>query len=152
MTVIDKVAGLPSKKGVVICYQPTGSSPPAPEFLIKCHGSGSAPCYTSIKEVDGSVLAELVLPVGDPRFHVGGESPHIIGFSPASALAGKKLTIKGSNLSEVTKVTIGGLSAPIKKAAPTKVTVTVPVGMHGGIVSVISSAGVSASTAVLTVT
>jgi len=152
VTVIDKVSGLPSKKGVVICYQPIGSSPTPAELLVKCHGSGPAPCYKSVKEVDDSVLVKLVLPAGDPRFHIGGETPGVTGFSPTSAVAGKKLTIKGTNLSEVTKVTIGGLSAPIKKAALSKVTVTVPAGSHGGVVSVISSAGVSTSTAVLTVT
>ncbi len=76
----------------------------------------------------------------------------VTGFSPISPKAGKKLTIKGSNLSEVTGVTIGGIPAPIKKAAPTKVIVTVPAGTQGGVVAVTSLAGVVASNSVLTVT
>jgi len=152
VTVIDTVSGLPSKKGVVICYQPGGSSPPAPVFLTKCHGSGPVPCYKSIKEVNGSVVATLLLPAGDPRFHIGGETPQITGVSPSVAAPGKKLTIKGVNLSEVTGVSVGGVPARIKKVAPTKVLAFVPAGTPGGVVTVISLAGVSASAAVLHVT
>jgi len=75
----------------------------------------------------------------------------VTGFSPSSPKAGKKLTIKGANLSEGTGVTIGELPAPIKKTAPTKVIVTVPAATQGGVVAVTSLAGVSTSTAVVTV-
>jgi hypothetical protein len=149
--VTDTVHGLPSKKGVLVCYQPVGPSPPLPVFLAKCHGKGSAPCYKSIKEEDGSVVVTLLLPAGDPRFHVGGSIPAVTGITPASAAPGKKLTISGVNLSEVTSVTIGRVAARVTKTAPTKVTVVVPAGAHG-VVTVTSLAGVAHSAAVFNAT
>ncbi len=67
----------------------------------------------SVKEAAGNVVAKLVLPTGDPRFRVGGEAPLVTSFSPTSAAPGKKVTGTGANLSQVTKVTIGGISARI---------------------------------------
>ena len=149
--VTDTVHGLPSKKGVLVCYQPAGSPPPTPFFLSKCHGKQSAPCFKSIKEEGGSVVVTLLIPSTDPRFHVGGAAPSVTGISPASATPGKKLTISGYDLSEVTGVTIGRVTARISKTAPTKVTVIVPAGAHG-VVTVTSLAGVAHSAAVFTAT
>jgi IPT/TIG domain len=150
VNVSDTVAGLPSKKGVLICYQPVESSP-LPVLLGKCHGRKfSGACVKSVKEEAGSVVAQLLVPAGDPRFHIGGASPEVTSFSPASPRPGKKLTIKGANLSEVTGVTIGGVSARVVKTAPTKVSVITPTQAHGAIV-VTSLAGVTASTAIVTV-
>jgi hypothetical protein len=129
-----------------------GPSPPAAQFLGKCHGHGPGPCYKSVKERNLSVLATLVVPAGDPRFHVGGLVPVIDSLSPASAAPGKKVTIEGVNLSEVTAATIGGVSAHITKAKPTKVTITVPAGAQTGVVHVTSAAGGATSAKVLTVT
>ncbi|HEY5025138.1 MAG TPA: Ig-like domain repeat protein [Acidimicrobiales bacterium] len=144
VAVTDTVHNLPSKKGILICYQPLVANPPAPVFVARCHGAHFvAPCYKSVAEVSGSVVATLELPAGDPRFHIGGETPSVTSYSPASAKAGKKLTIKGANLSEVTGVTIGGVAAHITKTAPTSVKVTVPAGAKGGVVTVSSLAGVA---------
>jgi hypothetical protein len=152
VSVVDTVRGLPSKKGIVICYQPVEASPPPPVFLAKCHGAHFVPpCFKSVKEVAGSVVATLELPPGDPRFHVGGETPQITSIKPTSAAPGKKLSIKGVNLSEVTGVTIGGVVAHIIKAAPTKVSVIVPAGAQSGTIRVSSLAGVSTAAAQLTV-
>jgi hypothetical protein len=107
-------------------------------------------CYKSVTEASGSVLAKLVLPAGDPRFHVGGETPRVTSVSPTSVKAGKKLTIKGVNLSEVTGVTIGGITARILKAAPTSVKVVAPAGAHGTVV-VSSLAGQAVSATGVTV-
>jgi hypothetical protein len=149
--VTDTVAGLPSKKGILICYQPSGPSPPPPVFLKKCHGhKPAAPCYKSISEVGGSVAVKLVLPAGDPRFHIGGAVPVVTSVKPTALVAGKKVTIKGSNLSEVTKVTIGGVAARILKASPGSVHVIAPAGAHGAIL-VSSLAGAARSAAVVTV-
>ena len=112
-------------------------------FLAKCHGAHfAAPCYKSVAEVVGQrAWPQLELPAGDPRFHIGGETPSVTSYSPASPKPGKTLTIKGTNLSEVTGVTIGGVPARITKTAPTSVKVTVPAGAKGGVVVVSSSAG-----------
>ena len=152
VTVTDKVTGLPNKDGVLVCYRPVATSPPAPVLLGACHGKGPAPCAKSFKESDGSVIATLILPAGDPRFHVGGAVPQITGMSPAIAKPGKKLTIIGLNLSEVTGVTIGGIAVRIVKTAPTKVSVVLPTDAKSGVVAVSSLAGASVSTAVLQVT
>jgi hypothetical protein len=142
VAVTDTVHNLPSKKGIVICYQPLEATPPPPVFLAKCHGAHFvAPCYKSVAEVSDSVVAQLELPAGDPRFHIGGETPSVTSYSPATARPGHPLTIKGENLSEVTGVTIGGVSARITKTAPTSVKVTVPAGAQGGVIVVSSSAG-----------
>jgi hypothetical protein len=151
VVVTDTVRNLPSNKGVFVCYQRVEATPPPPTFLAKCHGSGPAPCVKSLKEAAGNVVAKLVLPTGDPRFHVGGETPQVTGFSPTSAAPGKKITVSGVNLSEVTRVTIGGVSAQIKKTAPTKLSFTVPVGATSGVIVVTSQAGGSSSAGVFTV-
>jgi len=147
--VTDTVDGLPSKKGVVICFQSLGDSPPPPSFLKKCHGKAFVgACIKSITESGGNVVAQLELPAGDPRYHIGGETPEVTSVSPTSAKPGKKLTIKGANLSEVTGVTIGGVPANITKAAPTKVSVIVPAGARGGTVVVTSAAGLASGPSV----
>jgi hypothetical protein len=151
VVVTDTVSGLPSKKGVVVCYEPSGPSPEA-AFLSKCHGSKFVgACYKSFKEDAGSVVAVLELPTGDPRYHVGGETPEITSLHPTVARPGKKLTIKGEYLSEVTGVTIGGVPATITKTATTHVSVIVPQGTTGGVVAVSSLAGVVTSAGTVTV-
>lgn len=153
VTVTDIVPGLPSKKGVVICYEPGEGSPASAVILGKCHGkkfTGNA-CISSVEEDAGSVVATVEVPTGDPRFHLGGETPVVTGFSPASPKPGKKLTVKGLNLSEVTSVTIGGVAVRVVKTAPTKVSVIAPAQAHGAIV-VFSQAGSAASVGVVTVT
>ena len=150
--VTDTVAGLPNRKGVLVCYQPSGASPPPPALLEKCHGKKSTgACIKSIVEQSGSAVVELLVPAGDPEYHVGGGTPSISSFSPVSPKPGKKLTIKGANLSEVTGVTIGTTAVTIVKTAPTKVIVTVPSGLKGGIIEVSSVAGEAVSSSAVTV-
>ena len=151
ITVTDKVADLPSKKGVLVCYQPVGAGAPAPELLGKCHGKNAAPCYKSIKEQGGDALVTLHLPPGDPRFHIGGAVPVVTSFKPSPAVPGKKLKISGANLSEVTGVTIGQVRASIEKLSPTHVTVFVPSNARSGVVVVTSGAGAVSSGRALSV-
>jgi hypothetical protein len=75
----------------------------------------------------------------------------VTSVSPTSPKPGKKLTIKGFNLSEVTGVTIGGVAARILKTAPTSVKAVAPAGAHGA-VSVTSLAGRASSATVVSVT
>lgn len=63
--------------------------------------------------------------------------------SPGSP--GNKVTIVGMNLSEVTTVTIGGVSARIQKRAPTKLIVTVLPGATSSTIVVTSLAGGASS-------
>jgi IPT/TIG domain len=157
VTVTDTVRNLPSKKGVLICYQPVEPSPPPATLLPKCHGKHFvAACVKSLTEVKsvtedtGSVVATLMLPAGDPRFHIGGVTPVVTSVRPTAPKAGKKLTIKGANLSEVTAVTVGGVSAKILSRALTSVKVDAPAGAHG-VVVVTSLAGQARSAVVVSV-
>ena len=151
VVVSDTVLNLPSKKGVLICYQPVGPSPPAPTFLAKCQGKKSSiACIKSVKEESGSVVAQLLVPAGDPRFHVGSLAPVVTSVSPTSPKPGKKFTVKGLNLSEVTAVTVGGVTARIIKTAPTKVSAIAPAGAQG-VVHVTSLAGGATSAVVVSV-
>jgi hypothetical protein len=143
VTVTDTVAGLPNKKGISICYQPVTPTAPPPILLKKCHGKTFVgACYKSITEVSGSIVATMLMPVGDPRYHVGGGTPMVTSIHPTAPKPGKKLTIKGADLSEVTAVTIGGVPVTILKTSPNSVSVTVPAGVQGAVV-VSSLAGVA---------
>jgi hypothetical protein len=104
--------------------------------VTNCSGSASTP---------GSLPYEAA--------NAGPGDTVTFALAPAcSTKPGKKLTIKGADLSQVTGVTIGGVTARILKTAPTKVSVTVPAGARSGVVRVTSSAGVSTSSAVVQVT
>ena len=146
--VTDTVMNLPSKKGVVICFQSLGNSPPLPSFLAKCSGTFVSMPATSLWPSRTGAWWPSWSCRRRPRFHIGGETPSMTSYSPSPAKPGKTLTIKGENLSEVTRVTIGGVAVPITKTAPTSVKVIVPVGAQGGVVVVSSSAGAVAGRSV----
>ena len=153
ISVTDTVKGLPSVTGVQVCYQPVGGSPPPPKTLPHCkHNGPKEPCLQSETESKGSVVAKVLLLPGDPRFHVGPEPSVVTSFSPASAAPGKKVTIKGTNLANVTGVTIGQKAAKIDTRAATKLTVTVPTGAQSGAIVVTSQAGVATSKTAFKVT
>ena len=99
-------------KGVKICYQPAIALPPPPVLLKKCSSHVPAPCYRSITEVSGSVVASFTVPSGDPRFWVGSGLLGLKTFSPTSGAPGTTVTIKGTSLGTVTAVAFGGHASP----------------------------------------
>jgi hypothetical protein len=70
-----------------------------------------------------------------------GYAPSVTTFSPASGKPGTVVTIKGSNLSGVTEVTIDGIQATIKKDTSTKVKVTVAKHTKTGVIVVTNQFG-----------
>jgi YVTN family beta-propeller protein len=131
-----------SKKGAKICYQPAVPSPPPPVLLGKCaRGSPVPPCYTSITESGGSVVATFTVPAGDPRFWLGLANMTLKKFTPKSAAPLASVTIKGTNLSQVTAVTFGSTQAEITTTDPTKLVVTVPENAQSGAVRVTGVSG-----------
>lgn len=151
LTVVDVIGKLPSAKGLKVCFQPLGASPPPPAFLKKCGHPAVAPCTKALAEVDGSAVATLLVPANDPRYWVGGGTPGLGAFTPTSGVVGTKVTLKGQRLSEVLSVLFGSTPARIVKETPTAVIVTVPAGATSGHLTVVSTAGQSVSTKSFTV-
>jgi IPT/TIG domain len=151
-TVTETVGDLPSTKGVKVCYAPLIA--PTGTFLSKCHTHVVAPCIQSLKELYGhaGVVATLVVSATDPRFWTGNGSIDATGFSPSHGAPGSTITIKGTNLSGVVGVSIGGSSAHIAKTSAKKLSVTVPSSAQTGLVTVTAASGSVTSPTVFTVT
>jgi hypothetical protein len=136
-------------KGVKVCYQQAIPSPPPPALLKKCSNHIPAPCYVSIAESSGSVMASLKVPAGDPRFWVGDGALGLKSFSPTSGPTGTTVTIKGKALGAVTGVTFGGTQAVGTNlrisSSGTSLTVTVPSNALSGAVQIVGDGGASAS-------
>ncbi|HXQ90786.1 MAG TPA: choice-of-anchor Q domain-containing protein [Acidimicrobiales bacterium] len=152
LTITDTVKQLPSTLGVRVCYQEVVATPPPAVLLGRCAHRPVAPCIKGLREVRGAVAATLVVPPGDPRFHVGGSEPTVRSFSPVSAGPGKTVTISGTNLSEVTQVTFGNASSAILSRSLSTLKVRVPTKATSGPIRVVSSAGAALSTRSFTVT
>jgi hypothetical protein len=100
------------------------------------------------------------VPAGAPTAHFlltasGGEAlspnlfttmPVVTSFAPASGAPGTTVTIRGSNLDDVTDVTIGGVHAPFIVSSGTAVSATVPAGAATGPIVVANRAGSVATT------
>jgi hypothetical protein len=72
--------------------------------------------------------------------------PQVSGFSPAKGAPGTKITVKGNNLTGVTVVKFGGVSATdFTVDSNTRITVTVPQGAHNGVIKVKSDLGSATS-------
>jgi len=99
---------------------------------------------------DGSVT--VVTPLGTAGsaavFHL---APSITAFSPGSAPRGGTVTITGSGLGAVKKVTVGGKRAPIVSESATQIVVTVPARASTGPIAVTSKYGTATGATVLTV-
>ncbi len=76
------------------------------------------------------------------------------GFTPGSGPPGTTITITGTNLQDVTSVTIGGIAATMftSNLAGTQLTVTVPAGAASGTVSVTTPSGTATSVSSFLVT
>jgi hypothetical protein len=140
-------------RGVKICYQPATATAPAPVLLAKCAAQHpTPPCFSSVTETAGAATAVFSVPPGDPRFWVGVATMTLKKFTPKSGAPGKSVTIKGTNLGQVTGVTFGGTAASITSLAPTKLVVTVPGGALTGAVRVTGASGTLTSSVPFTVT
>jgi hypothetical protein len=152
LTVVDVLGEMPSTHGVKICFQPLGATPPPPSFLKKCTHKVGAPCFDSLVEVAGSVVATMQLPPNDPRFWAAGALPVAKKLVPSSGAVGATVSVKGSNFSEVVSVLVGSTPATITSTSASKIKFVVPSGAVSGYVTVVSAAGQSVTTQMLTVT
>jgi DNA-binding beta-propeller fold protein YncE len=72
---------------------------------------------------------------------IQGAPPTITYFSPASGQVGSVVTIKGTNLSDVTKVTFNGVKGTVTKDKATQIKVEVPSGAKTGKILVVTPSG-----------
>ena len=101
-----------------------------------------APCRTAV-----------ILPVNESiTLSVGPQKETMKKFSPKTGAPGTRLTIKGTNLTEVNDVTIGGVEASIVSETAKKLVVTVPPGASTGLITLIGWSGDVTSPSVFTVT
>ena len=150
VTATETVGNEPTKKGVKVCYA-ASSMATSGSFLSKCHATPVAPCTKSLVEDDGSVVVTLLVPATDPRFWSGNGTCGLTSFSPTHGTPGKKITIKGKDLAQVTAVVIGGAQARILSESAKKVTVDVPQGAVTGDITVTADSGDAVSTVAFTV-
>jgi hypothetical protein len=71
--------------------------------------------------------------------------PSIESFSPVSAEEGEEVTINGTHLSQISKVTFNGTEAPIKTKTDVAITVDVPEGASTGKIQLTYPKGILAS-------
>jgi hypothetical protein len=142
----------PKKKGVKVCYG-ASSDATTGTFLGHCSShTAHPPCIESLVDHDDTVVATLLVPAVDPRFWAGTGALDLTSFSPTHGAPGKKVTIKGKDLSQVTGVVIGGAQARILSRSASKVVATVPQGAVTGPISVTADSGVVLSELPFTVT
>jgi hypothetical protein len=142
LTVSDTVVGDSTVKGFKVCYQSfvgtfrdSRGAQTVVGFLHKCKGTTyPAPCIESATESGGSVVTDLLVPPGDPRFHAGGTTPLVTSVTPGSGAPEAKVTIKGAFLKGAT-VRVG--SVPVTaKASGSKISFTLPTQIPLGLVPI----------------
>jgi hypothetical protein len=144
LTITETMAGLPTTKGVQVCFLKKGAT--TPTLLKTCNKTAPVPpCVVSLVKQGTGVKATFLAPPQDPRFYVGGPLITFTGFSPAHGPIGSPLTITGTNLLQVTAIIVGGVLAPAKSATATKLVVTVPRGARSGYVSLVCDSSVLVS-------
>jgi hypothetical protein len=85
-------------------------------------------------------------------FTVVAPAPTVRGVRPAHGRVGRRVTIRGTNLSGATAVMFRGTSASITSDTATQITTKVPVGARSGTIRVTTPGGTAVSTTVFKVT
>lgn len=150
LTVTQVVHGLPSTAGVKVCYQTKVGSRSV--FLKRCGTQKIAPCLVSRVENNGSVTVTFLAPAKDPKWRIGAAYVLFNSFSPTSGARLSKVTIKGTNLTPVTHVIIGGATATITSHSATQIVARVPQNAQTGLITLTGDSGSIASTTVFKVT
>lgn len=94
--------------------------------------------------VTAALVAALTLIVAGAAFAMTTK-PTIASFSPASGVAGTKVTVTGKNLSGVSAVKLGSLKAAFAAGSATKIIVTVPSKAKSGKISITTKGGTATS-------
>jgi len=95
-----------------------------------------------------TVTGTLGTAVSPVAFHL---APSIDSFAPSSAPRGGTVTITGSGLGAVKKVTIGGKRAAVSSETATQIVVTVPRLAKSGAIVAVAKYGTATSSTALTV-
>jgi len=143
LTATDTVFGDPTLKGFGVCFESfAGPFKDVHGKLVhiglahKCHKTRfPPPCIASETELGGNVVAGLLVPPNDPRFHAGGTSPLVTSVSPASASPGARVTIRGLFLKGA-KVRVGPAAVTAKSSA-SKIVMTLPSSVSAGLLPII---------------
>ena len=138
------------------------------DFATLDDGLRLAPGSPALNAGDAGALPPDVTTdlVGDARFkdgavdmgaYEGAFAPRLTGFAPAAAAPGAEVTITGEFFTDVSGVsvsgvTIGGAAASVTSTSPTQITVTVPEGASDGPVEVTTSKSTATSSADFDVT
>ncbi len=138
LTATDTVLGDPTLKRFGVCFQSfAGPFKNVHGALVhigllhKCRGTKyPAPCIESTRESGGNVVAVLLVPPNDPRFHAGGTSPLVTSVSPASGGPNTAVTIRGLFLKGA-KVRVGPF-AVTAKASASKIVMKLPTSVSAG--------------------
>jgi len=110
--------------------------------LKKCARRAVAPCVKSVVVTGRTVVTTVILPVNETvDLTVGPQKETVKKFSPKVGAPGSNLSIKGTNLTEVNAVTIGGVQASIVSETAKKLEVTVPPGATTGLVTLTGWSG-----------
>jgi IPT/TIG domain-containing protein len=122
-------------------------------LLTKCAKPAVAPCVKKQKVSGRNVVTTVIVPVNESvTLTVGPQEETFKKVSPDSGAPGSNLTIKGTNLSEVNAVTIGGVEASIVSETAKKLIVTVPPGASTGRITLVGWSGDVKSPTAFTVT
>jgi hypothetical protein len=122
-------------------------------LLTKCAKPAVAPCVKKVAVSGRNVVTTVIVPVNESvTLTVGPQKETVRKVSHASGAPGSNLTIKGTNLTEVNAVTIGGVEASIVSETARKLVLTVPPGASTGLFTLIGWSGDVTSPSVFTVT
>ncbi len=122
-------------------------------LLTKCAKPAVAPCVKKVAVSGRDVVTTVIVPVNESvTLTVGPQEETFKKVSPDSGAAGSNVTIKGTNLTEVNAVTIGGVEASIVSETAKKLVVTVPPGASTGTITLIGWSGDVTSSSAFTVT
>jgi YVTN family beta-propeller protein len=151
------VAGLASASGFSVCYDSTvpftdaQDQPVTSGQLPDCQATPVAPCLVSATEEGGSVVAVLDVLPGDPRFWPANTPVTAHPISPATGVAGGKVSIKGAGLTAVTAVLFGTASATYSILSKgKKISAVIPATATTGPVTLVESSGTTISAGTFT--
>jgi hypothetical protein len=122
-------------------------------LLTKCAKPAVAPCIKKIAVNGRDVVTTVIVPVNESvTLTAGPQKETIKKFSPKTGAPGSNVIIKGTNLTQVNEVTIGGVEASVVSETTKKLVVTVPPGASTGVITLSGWSGDVTTSSAFTVT